>query len=68
MTVKKMLKMIKYNYVLEVKEPYIIKTELTKNRTHQTYRWKQLAIGLSKEDLIPLMTGPNKNNMRIVEL
>ena len=31
-------------YALECKETYIVKTELTKNRTCQSYRWKQVAI------------------------
>ena len=31
-------------YALECKVLYIVKTELTKNRTCQSYRWKQVAI------------------------
>ena len=31
-------------YALEYKVLYIVKTELTKNRTCQSYRWKQVAI------------------------
>jgi len=31
-------------YMLERAEPIIIKTELTKNRTCQSYRWKQIAM------------------------
>lgn len=38
-------------YALEYAEPYIVKTELTKNRTHQTYRWKQLAMSNDLEEL-----------------
>lgn len=57
-----------YKYVLEYKEPYIIKTELTKNRTHQTYRWKQIALGKTKDDLKVFITENNKNNYRIVEI
>lgn len=56
-----------YKYSLQVKEHYIIKTELTKNRTHQTYKWKEVALGITREDLEPLMAGLNKNNWRIIE-
>lgn len=48
---------MKFNYVLEYKEPCIVKTELTQNRTHQTYKWKQLAIAENKEDLKPYLVG-----------
>ena len=39
-------------YLLEYAEPYIVKTELTKNRTHQTYRWKQGMLSDNKDVLI----------------
>jgi hypothetical protein len=39
-------------FMLEHKEPYIVKTELTKNRTCQSYRWKQVAMCESPEPLI----------------
>lgn len=55
---------MKYKFALEVKEPYIVKTELTKNRTHQSYRWKEIALGKTKEDLMALHP---TENMRIVE-
>lgn len=57
---------MKINYVLEYKEPYIVKTELTKNRTHQTYRWKQLAVAKNKEDLEPYLVG-HEETRRIVK-
>ena len=57
---------MKFNYVLECKEPYIIKTQLTKNRTHQTYRWKQLAVAEDKEDLEPYLIG-HQDTRRIVK-
>ncbi len=56
-----------YEYALEVKEFYIVKTELTKNRTHQSYRWKEVAIGKTSEALEELMIGRNVRNMRIVK-
>ena len=52
-----MILKIKFNYILEHKEPCIVKTEMTKNRTHQTYRWKQLAVAENKEDLEPYLVG-----------
>lgn len=56
-----------YEYALEVKEFYIVKTELTKNRTHQSYKWKEIAIGKTREALEKLMVGRNVRNMRIVK-
>ena len=38
-------------YLLEYKQLYIAKTELTKNRTCQSYRWKQYAICEEREPL-----------------
>lgn len=38
-------------YILYYKELYIIKEPLTKNRTHQTWRWKQLAMCEEKQPL-----------------
>ena len=51
-------------YTLEYKEPYIIKTELLKNRTHQSYRWKPVAVS---EDLDALK-GYKKECERINKL
>ena len=42
-------------YALERKEHYIAKTELLKNRTHQSYRWKQVALCEDKSALIKMM-------------
>lgn len=38
-------------YVLEYKELYIVPDPLTKNRTCQSYRWKQAAICAEQEPL-----------------
>lgn len=38
-------------FVLSYKVPHIVKTEMLKNRTHQTYRWKQYALSKSREAL-----------------
>ncbi len=51
--------MSRKKYMLEIAEPYIVKTELTKNRTHQTFRWKAVAmsddLGLLASMLAPYM-------------
>lgn len=39
-------------FVLQLKEHYIVKTELTKNRTCQSYRWKDKAMCEDKEPLL----------------
>jgi hypothetical protein len=36
---------------LEVKEPYIVQTEMLKNRTHQSYRWVELALSEDEKQL-----------------
>lgn len=41
-------------YMLERAELYIVPTELTKNRTCQTTRWKQVAMCEDKEKLIKM--------------
>lgn len=64
---EKGVKITEYKYALERKEPYIVKTELTKNRRHQSYKWKEIALGKTKEDLEVFMVGDNKDNLRIVE-
>lgn len=38
-------------YVLEYKELYIVPELLTKNRTCQSYRWKQAAVCTEREPL-----------------
>lgn len=42
-------------YMLEFAEPYTVKTELTKNRTHQTFRWKQVAMSDDLESLMSFL-------------
>ena len=49
-------------YCLQIKIPYIVKTELTKNRTHQTFRWKDYALSNSFEELLKI----KKDNDRII--
>ena len=58
---------VKINYILEYKEVYILRTELTKNSTHQTYRWKQLAVAENKEDLEPYLIG-HEDRRRIIKI
>lgn len=41
-------------YVLEYKQLYIVKEPMTKNRTCQSYRWKQYAISESQEALLKI--------------
>lgn len=31
-------------YCLEYAEPYTVATEMLRNRTHQSFRWKQIAL------------------------
>lgn len=38
-------------YSLEYKQLFIPKEEMTKNRTFQSYRWKQYAVSESKKEL-----------------
>ena len=38
-------------FVLEYKELYIVPEPLTKNRTCQSYRWKQLAMSEDRQSL-----------------
>lgn len=38
-------------YMAEYKEHYIVKTEMTKNRTCQSFKWKQLAMSDNLEAL-----------------
>ena len=40
-------------YMLERKEEYIVKTEMLKNTTHQTHRWKQVALSHTLDALKP---------------
>jgi hypothetical protein len=40
--------------MLEKAELYIVSTELTQNRAHQTIRWKQIAMCKDKDPLIEM--------------
>lgn len=55
-------------YRLEYKEPYIIQTEMLKNRTHQSHRWKTIAISEDLESLRKYKENKDNNllNYRIV--
>lgn len=56
-------------YLLEYKQLYIAKTELNKNRTCQSYRWKQYAICEDKEPLEQIKNAQNRpENWRITKL
>lgn len=37
--------------VLEIKEPYTAHTEMLKNRTHQSYKWVEVALSEDRERL-----------------
>lgn len=56
-------------FVLEYKRLYIVKEEMRKNRTCQSYRWKQYAVCEDREPLqaiIDIQQHPDQ--WRIVEL
>ena len=56
-------------YVLEYKQLYIPRDELTKNRTFQSYRWKQYAMCEEKEPLRKIMRAQKRpENWRISKL
>ena len=56
-------------YVLEYKELYIVKTEQAKNRTCQTYRWKQYAICKDSEPLEQIKNDQKRpEDWRIIKL
>ncbi|MFO1442842.1 hypothetical protein KDN24_06390 [Bacillus sp. Bva_UNVM-123] len=50
-------------YMLERSESYVVPTEITKNRTCQTVRWKQVAISDSIEALKEI----KQPHMRIID-
>ena len=53
------------DYMLERKEPHIVKTELLKNRTHQSHRWKQVA---KSSDLVALKAiAAGRKGYRIID-
>lgn len=56
-------------YFLEHAELYIVQEPLTKNRTHQTTRWKQVVMCESEEPLLEykrLNESPNYK-LRVIE-
>lgn len=56
-------------FVLEYKQMHIVQTEMTKNRTCQSYRWKQYAMCEYKEPLEEiLMMQQRPEDWRITEL
>lgn len=52
-------------YYLYYKEPYIVKEALTKNRTHQTYRLKSVAICEEREPLQEYIDELPKNRQHL---
>ncbi len=57
-------------FVLEYKQLHIVKdgVPMTKNRTHQTYRWKQYAMCEERKPLEQIMNAQkNKQDWRIEE-
>ena len=56
-------------YLLEYKQLYIAKTELNKNRTFQSYRWKQFAICEEREPLNQIKNAQKRpEDWRIIKL
>lgn len=56
-------------YILEYKQLYIPREELTKNRTFQSYRWKQYAMCEDREPLAQIMRAQKRpENWRISKL
>lgn len=56
-------------FCLEYEQPYIVKTELTRNRTCQSFRWKQCAICESKKELEKILKSKkDPRNWRVVPL
>ena len=52
-------------FYLYYKEPYMVKEPLTKNRTHQTYRLKNVAICEDREPLQEYIDGLPKNRQHL---
>ena len=56
-------------YSLEYKQLDIVETELTKNRTFQSYRWKQFAICEEREPLSQIKNAQKRpEDWRIIKL
>ncbi|RHW37305.1 hypothetical protein D1B31_16190 [Neobacillus notoginsengisoli] len=43
------------DYAIERAEPYVVKTEMLKNQTHQSFRWKEIALSNDKNILISML-------------
>lgn len=55
-------------FVLEYKELYIVPEPMTKNRTHQTYRWKQSCMCEERQPLQDIIDRQERpNEWRIVQ-
>ena len=54
-------------YRLQYKEPYIVQTEMLKNRTHQSYRWKDFAVCEDLKALIEYKKNNKLDSCRIVD-
>lgn len=56
-------------FVLEYKQLFIPREELTKNRRFQGYRWKQYALCAEKEPLVQILAEQKRQeDWRIVEM
>lgn len=56
-------------FALEYKELYIVPEEMTKNRTCQSYRWKQYAISEDKEALETIRaTQKRPDDWRVIKM
>lgn len=54
-------------YILYRKELYIVPEPLTKNRTHQTWRGKQIAMCAAKEPLEQYIAKQRNKDMYYIE-
>lgn len=56
-------------FILEYRQLYIVPEPLTKNRTCQSYRWKQYAMCESREPLKKIMASQKRpSDWRITEM
>lgn len=56
-------------FALEYKELYIVPEEMTKNRTCQSYRWKQYAISEDKDALETIRTTQKRpDDWRVIKM
>lgn len=54
-------------YILYYKEPYVVKEALTKNRTCQTWRGKQIAMCESREPLQAWINRQKRKDLYYIE-